>query len=86
MQQVKADPEIFARNLRHLMNRERLDLNGLAFKLRMSSPRVRRWLDAECFPKESAMVQLCELFEYYDIFKLITQPVDFRNLSDAAKT
>jgi transcriptional regulator with XRE-family HTH domain len=70
---AKADVKIFAGNLRYLMNQRDLGTKELATELFIAPPRVKAWLEAKCFPKESLLIQLCEYFDYYDIFKLLTQ-------------
>jgi transcriptional regulator with XRE-family HTH domain len=83
---AKANPEIFAKNLQRLMRKADMELDELSNELLMSKQRLRQWLSGQCFPNEGAMVKICELFGYFDIYKLITEVIDFKTLPDAAKT
>ena len=80
---AKASLEIFSQNLQRLMAREDMDLNDFAVDLGVTRDRARQWTGAKCFPNEAGMVKICELFEYYDIFKLITELIDFKKLKTA---
>lgn len=75
-QPANASPEVFARNLKHLMIKEDLSNKELAMKLRISHQRVNNWMDGTCFPSAQMMVILCNLFSFFNIYKLITQPIN----------
>lgn len=72
---ARADVRIFSKNLRHLMNGRNIGARQLALELYIAPPRVKAWLEGRCFPKESALIMLCEYFEFYDIFKLFTESI-----------
>jgi transcriptional regulator with XRE-family HTH domain len=72
---AKADVDIFAANIRYLMARLELTDLDLATMLGIDRYRVKAWRSGKCFPREDALVKLCEFFQYYDIFKLITEKI-----------
>ncbi len=70
-----ADVNIFAANLRHLMNKRDLTEVELALELRIDRARIQAWRGGRCFPQEDILIKLCEYFKYYDIFKLFTEKI-----------
>jgi transcriptional regulator with XRE-family HTH domain len=70
-----ADVDIFAANIRHLMNKRDLTDLQLSIDLRVDRARVKSWRSGICFPTKDALVKICEYFGYYDIFKLLTEKI-----------
>ncbi|HEY4288235.1 MAG TPA: helix-turn-helix transcriptional regulator [Puia sp.] len=72
---AKANMDLFAANLQYLMRR--LDLTGdeLADLLKMKYPRIKAWVNGKTYPAHEAMVQLCQVLGYYDIFKMLTEKI-----------
>jgi len=75
LQDPKADTTIFSSNLSILISRKEVTEEKICTDLDAQLPRLQSWLKGHCFPKYSMMVKICNYFEYYDIYKLITQPI-----------
>ena len=73
---MKASLDIFSDNLKQLMQRQGItDYSQLADELEVEPHRVKRWLDAKCFPKHDMMVKLLNYFGYTDYNGILTQPI-----------
>lgn len=71
----KASIGVFAANLMMLMTQKGVDISDMHKDLSIGMPRIRSWTKGECFPTHDMMVRLCQYFQYYDIYKLITQHI-----------
>ncbi len=74
---LTASVEIFACNLMKLMTSKGVDVDDMHKDLGLEKPRIRRWIRAGGFPTHEIIVVLCNYFEYYDIYKLLTTRLQF---------
>lgn len=74
--ELVASMEIFSTNLQYLMKDKGVLPSELARGLSISPFRVDRWLSKKCYPKIEMMIQLCNYFDYQDIYKLLTTKID----------
>lgn len=72
----KASNEIFASNLMRLMTEKQVDVEKMATDLCIDESRIRAWMKASSYPKYAMMIKLCLYFEYFDIFTLVTIPIN----------
>jgi hypothetical protein len=73
---MEVNLEIFADNLKHLMEEKGFayyDYAAVAQELNVDPPRVKRWLDAQCFPQHQIMVKLMKLFGVSDYNTFLTK-------------
>lgn len=72
---AKVSETVFRDNLLFLISQKNMTYLEFASDANIERHRVERWLKAICFPKYTMMVQLCEYFGYYDIYKLLTTDI-----------
>jgi hypothetical protein len=72
---TRASLEIFSANLMLLMTAKGVDEKMMAKDLHVALTRVRSWTGAKSFPQYNWMVHICNYFRYYDIYKIITEPI-----------
>jgi hypothetical protein len=48
----------------------------LAKALDVTPHRVGQWLAGNCYPQMNMIIALCNYFEYFDIYKLVTEEFD----------
>lgn len=63
--------DIFAGNLRSLMNEERMSQNELARKTGISKGTISRYLNAQCMPSVNALVNIAHVFKGCEITDLL---------------
>ena len=63
--------DIFASNLRSLMDEERMSQNELARKTGISKGTISRYLNAQCMPSVNALVNIAHVFKGCDITDLL---------------
>ena len=63
--------DIFAGNLRSLMNEERISQNELARKTGISKGTISRYLSAQCMPSVNALVNIAHVFKGCEITDLL---------------
>lgn len=71
-----ASQKIFAQNFKHLLDQRGLTHLEFAKEAKIERHRVERWVNALCFPKYTMMVTICRFFDYYDIYSLLTEPIN----------
>jgi transcriptional regulator with XRE-family HTH domain len=64
--------KIFSQNLNYLMKKRKLSRSLMCEKLRIDSARLSHWTQSRAYPRTEAMVDLCNVLEYYDLYKLLT--------------
>jgi plasmid maintenance system antidote protein VapI len=69
----KASVDVFASNLVHLMKYAEVDINQMHKDLKIQKTRIRSWINARSFPTHDMMVILCNYFDHFDIYGLVTQ-------------
>jgi hypothetical protein len=72
--------DIFALNLKTLINKKKITYVDLAEELHLDKWRVKRWLTGKCFPQHKIMVSLCDYFGYKDIYSLLTKEINPKDL------
>jgi len=72
----QASVRIFSTNLVYLMKEKGVLPGQLATAINVSPHRVSQWLAGNCYPKISMLITLCNYFEFYDIYKLVTEEFD----------
>jgi transcriptional regulator with XRE-family HTH domain len=70
-----ADAKKFSENLHYLMQQKGIDDKKLADDLGVSLMRVKPWTSGACFPKYTMMIQVCNYFEFYDIYQLVSSSI-----------
>jgi len=70
-----ADRKVFADNLQTLLKKKGLTTDDFAEQMSESKDRVRRWTGAIAFPKYEMMIKICNFFDHYDIYTLITKRI-----------
>lgn len=63
--------DIFASNLRSLMDEERMSQNELAKKTGISKGTISRYLSAQCMPSVNALVNIAHVFKGCEITDLL---------------
>ena len=63
--------DIFASNLRSLMDEERMSQNELARKTGISKGTISRYLSAQCMPSVNALVNIAHVFKGCEITDLL---------------
>ena len=63
--------DIFAGNLRSLMDEERMSQNELARKTGISKGTISRYLNAQCMPSGNALVNIAHVFKGCEITDLL---------------
>ena len=63
--------DIFAGNLRSLMDEERMSQNELARKTGISKGTISRYLNAQCMPSVNALVNIANVFKGCEITDLL---------------
>ena len=63
--------DIFAGNLRSLMDEERMSQNELARKTGISKGTISRYLNARCMPSANALVNIAHVFKGCEITDLL---------------
>lgn len=77
-----ASKKIFSENLKYLLQQKNITHLEFALEENIERHRVERWIKGLCFPKYTIMVQICQFFEYYDIYKLITERINAKKPND----
>lgn len=70
-----ADLETFSKNMEYLMVKKGLDQEKFAEALQIHPARVKPWLQAQCFPQHKMMIRICQFFNFYDIYTLLTKSI-----------
>ncbi len=72
----RASKKIFSHNLKYLMKRDKLTVAEFSRRIDVTVYRASRWYDGDCYPNQDCLIRICNLFEYFDIYKLYTEKID----------
>lgn len=69
----------FSANLLTLCEGKKINAFQLCKKINENSGSGSQWKSALSVPSKSAMIKLCNYFKFYDIYSLLTKPIDLNN-------
>lgn len=63
---------IFANNLKKLRTQKGISQLKLAKELNVSPQRYAQWETGKAYPRIPVLLQICDLFQYYNLHELLT--------------
>jgi transcriptional regulator with XRE-family HTH domain len=69
---------MFSSNLLRLMTKKGVTVIEMEKDLNIEAARIRRWTQATCYPQMAMLIKVCNYFNYFDIYTLLTEPINFQ--------